>query len=873
MDGQERVMVVKLQHGGSFSTTETQTMSITIVDEINQPNYLEAEIVSPAGNRETTYSPGALVRVIEDDAAGDPVIFQGRVDKISAPTHPQFGQIVRIQARDHLAELAYITMKDGTYSGNGTDALINTIIRAHAKTIGATGIDLPAVDSNDADFTTSLRTGGREYTAKNDSKSVLEVITHLADSDPWHASYGSTENYGYAFWLDTDNDFHYHQLGTWPTTTPVSSGLGIVYGLSADTDIKRIMRNPGAWDDSADEAVGEVNVTYTGKIEGADNGVTKTLRLKRLTHGTVGGSGYPFRANDIIYGATSGSYAKIQLVTSGALLVSHIEEGDNAVPNFTQGETIYDIATEQRQGTPDGIFKFYQRSNLDPDVGGIAPNHPEPPFLEDGSEPAGLSVASALAAGKIGTSADEVGHPAANPPYMYSVADNETDIDGAGNGHGDDAFLTHAGASAVFTTTPDLEDVQTSVAYIRPQEYQSFDLSDLSARQGISQVADYYARRGFIDVSADAFVKGTVQISGYPTYMYTGSVHIPVRAGEHIYIANSVTTSVAGNYHVSRIVFRQNISDGSYGSTIYVTNDNGVNWKKTLHEVNKNLAKDASIAAVDATGRGQVSLFDTATSSGYVPTESYGTFRYSQDAAGGSSDTLGFLSGQTSETVSTTNHSSSFWSMWSKPETSNVSYLYFDPIISYNYDSPEYYNYAYIGANQWIYYIRASLLSSGSGSASYPSHSFSGGSGYSDAGMYLPSINKLGFVTDGYLRTSITSAGTKLDMLASGTGTDIIHDGNVLKAKSSSRRYKENIIDLSMNTENIYDLRPVSFDWKGNGKSDFGLIAEEVDDVLPTLVHYQNDVPESVAYDKLSVLLLIEVKKLREEIKDLKEKK
>ena len=49
-------------------------------------------------------------------------------------------------------------------------------------------------------------------------------------------------------------------------------------------------------------------------------------------------------------------------------------------------------------------------------------------------------------------------------------------------------------------------------------------------------------------------------------------------------------------------------------------------------------------------------------------------------------------------------------------------------------------------------------------------------------------------------------------------------------------------------------------------------IAEEVDKVLPMLVHYDNDVPESVAYDKLSVLLLIEVKKLREEIKELKEK-
>ena len=75
-----------------------------------------------------------------------------------------------------------------------------------------------------------------------------------------------------------------------------------------------------------------------------------------------------------------------------------------------------------------------------------------------------------------------------------------------------------------------------------------------------------------------------------------------------------------------------------------------------------------------------------------------------------------------------------------------------------------------------------------------------------------------------------------------------------------------------MDTENIYQLRPVTFDWKSDKKSDFGLIAEEVNDVLPILVHYQNNVPESVAYDKLSVLLLMEVKKLREEVKELKEK-
>ena len=893
-------MVVKLQHGGSFSTTETQTISITIVDEINQPNYLEAEIVSPAGNRETTYAPGALVRVIEDDAAGDPVIFQGRVDKISAPVHPTFGQIVRIQARDNLAELAYITMKDGTYSANGTDALINTIIRAHAKTIGATGIDLPAVDSNDADFTTSLRTSGRTYIAKNDSKSVLEVITHLADSDPWHANYASTENYGYAFWLDTDNDFHYHQLGTWPTTTPISSGLSVIYGLSADTDTRRIMRNPGAWDDSADEAVGEVNVTYTGKIEGADSGVTKTLRLKRLTHGTVGGSGYPFRANDIIYGATSGSYAKIQLVTSGALLVSHIEEGDNAVPNFTPGETIYDIATENRQSSPDGVFKFYRRSHLDPDgPSGTGPNHPDPPFEIDGSEPAGLSVAAALAAGKIGTSQDEVGHPAANPPYKYSVADNETDIDGAGNGHGDDAFLTYAGASATFTTTPDLEDVQTAVAYIRPQEYQSFDLPDISARSGVSEVADYYARRGFIDVSADAFVKGTVQIAGYPTYMYTGSVHVPVRAGEHIYISNTATTTVAANYHVSRIVFRQNITDGSYGSTIYVTNDNGNNWKKTLHEVNKELAKDASISAVDATGRGQVSLLDTATSSGYVPTESYGTFRYSLDGGGGSADTLGFVSGQTSDTPAAATSGSAFWTMLNEVNTGTTpdgSSLIFEPIVDYGGTS-NVMNRAFIGYHNPLFATYSYYLNGGDGTAAFPSHTF-----WSDVntGMYLNSADNIGFSLGGTMRFGMTTStfypgvtnSYDLGYNDGNGGTDFdfrnIYSVNALSV-SSDRRLKEDIQPTNLGLSFVNDLTPVSYKWKEKhddvmDQRHYGLIAQDVVGVLKNhgidsledfggILHNGNEEQMYKAkYEHFIPILIKAVQELSTEVKELKEK-
>jgi hypothetical protein len=104
---------------------------------------------------------------------------------------------------------------------------------------------------------------------------------------------------------------------------------------------------------------------------------------------------------------------------------------------------------------------------------------------------------------------------------------------------------------------------------------------------------------------------------------------------------------------------------------------------------------------------------------------------------------------------------------------------------------------------------------------------------------------------------------------------------------ASSRRFKEHIGPLDLDTNRLFDLRPVSFNWKKErgGYRDFGLIAEDVDKVYPMLVtHDQENKPFSVRYDLLSVLLLgqmqqakklaeqqsSEIRELREEIKSLK---
>jgi hypothetical protein len=90
---------------------------------------------------------------------------------------------------------------------------------------------------------------------------------------------------------------------------------------------------------------------------------------------------------------------------------------------------------------------------------------------------------------------------------------------------------------------------------------------------------------------------------------------------------------------------------------------------------------------------------------------------------------------------------------------------------------------------------------------------------------------------------------------------------------TSSKRYKKDITPLEINTSNIYKLNPVSYTSLSDNKRYFGLIAEEVADVIPELAEFAIEknvvpgssseelIPNAVHYPILSVLLLKEVQK------------
>lgn len=90
---------------------------------------------------------------------------------------------------------------------------------------------------------------------------------------------------------------------------------------------------------------------------------------------------------------------------------------------------------------------------------------------------------------------------------------------------------------------------------------------------------------------------------------------------------------------------------------------------------------------------------------------------------------------------------------------------------------------------------------------------------------------------------------------------------------SSSRKVKENIRPLDIDTDKLYKLQPVSFNYKNREYQSIGLIAEDVQKILPQLVvRDENNDIESVAYHDLPVLLLNEIKKLKTRIEQLESK-
>jgi hypothetical protein len=87
----------------------------------------------------------------------------------------------------------------------------------------------------------------------------------------------------------------------------------------------------------------------------------------------------------------------------------------------------------------------------------------------------------------------------------------------------------------------------------------------------------------------------------------------------------------------------------------------------------------------------------------------------------------------------------------------------------------------------------------------------------------------------------------------------------------SDSRLKENIEPISNALDKISQLSGYTFNKKDTGKRSTGVIAQEVEKVLPEAVQQDSDGMLSVAYGNMVGLLIEAVKELQQEVNDLKE--
>jgi hypothetical protein len=110
-----------------------------------------------------------------------------------------------------------------------------------------------------------------------------------------------------------------------------------------------------------------------------------------------------------------------------------------------------------------------------------------------------------------------------------------------------------------------------------------------------------------------------------------------------------------------------------------------------------------------------------------------------------------------------------------------------------------------------------------------------------------------------------------------GSGTAVLVDNlGKLGTVLSTRRVKEDIRDMGEISETLQQLRPVVFRYQepaadGSKPLQYGLIAEEVAEVMPELVVYDADgQPQTVKYHLLPALLLNELQRQQAEVETLR---
>ncbi len=121
---------------------------------------------------------------------------------------------------------------------------------------------------------------------------------------------------------------------------------------------------------------------------------------------------------------------------------------------------------------------------------------------------------------------------------------------------------------------------------------------------------------------------------------------------------------------------------------------------------------------------------------------------------------------------------------------------------------------------------------------------------------------------------TITKSGIDWDLIEKycTIGGDLHISGTLFE--NSDIRLKSNIVKISNPLQTIKKLEGVQFTWNKNGKLDYGMIAQQVEKVIPQMVSQKNSTEyKQISYIKLIPFLLESIKILNKRIQILESKK
>jgi len=153
-----------------------------------------------------------------------------------------------------------------------------------------------------------------------------------------------------------------------------------------------------------------------------------------------------------------------------------------------------------------------------------------------------------------------------------------------------------------------------------------------------------------------------------------------------------------------------------------------------------------------------------------------------------------------------------------------------------------------------------------------------------NVGLGIASPTQKLHVVGGALITGTTTIGGAAAITGALTAVgNITSEGNITAFSSSDERLKENITNISNPLEKLALLNGVTFDWKDSyiesqggldamfvRKNDVGIIAQDLEKVLPQLVAERADGYKAVKYDRIVALLIEAIKELKAEVDSLK---